>query len=209
MDSASTASRIPPEYDIRLAAESDIRAVGTILDSAFQEDPILQWVVGRPNGPSGLFRSEIEALYKFHRHVYVNAENTGAALWLPPGVSSQPPFHWRLLVTLFNLFRTGGFGAMRRVGIIENVMKQNKPETPHFYLHAIGASQGNQGRGIGSALLKAGLRACDEMGAPAYLESSNERNNPLYERFGFEISKEFTLPEQGPKVWFMWREARR
>jgi ribosomal protein S18 acetylase RimI-like enzyme len=41
---------------------------------------------------------------------------------------------------------------------------------------------------------------------PAYLESSNERNVPLYERLGFEVRERYVLPS-GPPVWLMWRPA--
>ena len=68
--------------------------------------------------------------------------------------------------------------------------------------------QAAQGQGLGSAMLKQGTRICDEAHMPAYLESSNEKNVPLYQRHGFEIVAEETLPRGGPKVWFMWREAR-
>ena len=45
----------------------------------------------------------------------------------------------------------------------------------------------SQGRGYGSALLRYALEQIDRTGAPAYLESSNPRNVPLYERHGFKI----------------------
>jgi GNAT superfamily N-acetyltransferase len=44
----------------------------------------------------------------------------------------------------------------------------------------------HQGRGHGAALLRYALERCDREGLPAYLESSNSRNVPLYERHGFE-----------------------
>ncbi len=56
--------------------------------------------------------------------------------------------------------------------------------------------------------MKAGLDVCDQQRAPAYVESSNERNNPLYQRHGFEVISEATLPDGGPKIWFMQRAAR-
>jgi GNAT superfamily N-acetyltransferase len=44
----------------------------------------------------------------------------------------------------------------------------------------------HQGKGLGGALLEHAAAICDRDGAPAYLESSNPRNIPLYERHGFE-----------------------
>ncbi|HAT26776.1 MAG TPA: hypothetical protein DCS89_07175 [Gammaproteobacteria bacterium] len=52
------------------------------------------------------------------------------------------------------------------------------------------------------------VRVCDKQGAIAYLESSNVKNNPLYERHGFEVIGEATSPDGGPTIWFMKRAAR-
>jgi len=44
-----------------------------------------------------------------------------------------------------------------------------------------------QGNGHGAALMKYALRQIDHDHLPAYLESSNAKNIPLYQRHGFEI----------------------
>ncbi len=41
---------------------------------------------------------------------------------------------------------------------------------------------------------------------PAYLESSNERNLPLYERNGFRVTGNLRALSHGPTIWRMWRE---
>jgi hypothetical protein len=43
------------------------------------------------------------------------------------------------------------------------------------------------------------------MEGPAHLESSNLKNVPLYQRFGFEVIEEIPLPEDGPTLWAMLR----
>lgn len=42
-----------------------------------------------------------------------------------------------------------------------------------------------QNRGLGEALMRPMLERCDESNMPAYLESTNPRNEPFYERLGF------------------------
>jgi ribosomal protein S18 acetylase RimI-like enzyme len=64
-----------------------------------------------------------------------------------------------------------------------------------------------QGRGLGSALLEAGLARCDSEGASAYLESSNPKNIPLYERYGFEALGVIE-PDDFPPLTPMLRPAR-
>ncbi|MDF1643751.1 MAG: GNAT family N-acetyltransferase [Pseudomonadales bacterium] len=204
-NTAISAADIPAAHQVVKAHESDIKQVCDILGDAFSRDPVLNWITPKASIYSGLFRAGAEALYKKHNHVYINRNGTGAALWLPAGISPKSPFHWRLFSTLFSLVAASGIGGLKRASELEKVFADNHPQEPHFYLHAIGATQDCQGKGIGSALLKAGLAACDEQGMPAYLESTNPRNNPLYERYGFNIVGEATLSNGGPNVWFMRR----
>jgi hypothetical protein len=61
---------------------------------------------------------------------------------------------------------------------------------------------------LGSALLRSVLAHVDEAGDPAYLESSQERNVPLYARFGFEVIDVIPSTSGSPPLWRMWREPR-
>ena len=56
-------------------------------------------------------------------------------------------------------------------------------------------------------LLAANLAAIDELGLPAYLESSNRSNDHRYERLGFRQVGEFAAPNGGPTIACMWRDA--
>ena len=47
----------------------------------------------------------------------------------------------------------------------------------------------------------------DEAGQPAYLESSNPKNVPVYERFGFQVMGH-VAPGDFPGLSPMWRPAR-
>ncbi len=198
----------PIEHDIQIATDLDMKPVSEILASAFSHDPVINWICDHPEIYSTFFRMEAEALYKRHSHVYINKENTGAAMWLPPGVAASPPFHWRLLLVSWKLASKGGVRSLKRVDQLEKLLTKKHLKEPHFYLRSVGASFENQGRGIGSALLKTGLSDCDKVGAQAYLESTNEKNNPLYERFGFVVTGEESLPDGGPTIWLMKRDAR-
>jgi ribosomal protein S18 acetylase RimI-like enzyme len=79
---------------------------------------------------------------------------------------------------------------------------------PHFYLMAIGVDPQFQGQGLGSTLLDANLAAIDAKGLPTYLESSNEKNVPLYRRHGYQVINEFRPAPDAPTLWGMWREAK-
>lgn len=84
---------------------------------------------------------------------------------------------------------------------------QHHPDEPVWYLPLIAVDPTHQGKGIGSALVKAALKRIDEEGLPAYLESSNPRNISLYERHGFAVTGE-TQVGSSPVVTPMYRAAR-
>jgi ribosomal protein S18 acetylase RimI-like enzyme len=86
-------------------------------------------------------------------------------------------------------------------------MEEQHPAEPHWYLFFLGTRPERRSRGLGSALLRPVLDACDAQGLPAYLEATSERSAALYVRHGFEVTGEIALPH-GPSLWPMWREPR-
>jgi predicted N-acetyltransferase YhbS len=90
--------------------------------------------------------------------------------------------------------------GFRRGVVLERAFTRARPAGQFWYLAQIGVS--TPGRGVGSALLGRRLASIE---GPAYLESSNLRNVPLYQRFGFDVIEEISLPEDGPTLWTMLR----
>jgi ribosomal protein S18 acetylase RimI-like enzyme len=91
---------------------------------------------------------------------------------------------------------------------VAELMKKHHPEEPHWYLMVIGTDPTVRGTGLGHALMRSRLDRCDAEHVPAYLENSNPKNEAYYMRFGFEVTGEITLPDGGPTLWPMWRNAR-
>jgi hypothetical protein len=60
-----------------------------------------------------------------------------------------------------------------------------------------------QGMGLG---LEATLARVDAAGTPAYLENSNPKNTPLYQRHGFGVQHNIA-PDAAPPLLAMWRPA--
>jgi len=80
--------------------------------------------------------------------------------------------------------------ARHRLDVMLEVLRQMggfHPSEPHWHLTFLGVDPAQQHKGYGSSLLKHGLARCDETREPVYLESTNPRNTPLYERHGFRI----------------------
>ena len=190
---------------IRSATHADLDTLVDTLSDSFSNDPILNWVIPQASLYPDFFRMIIRDVYLPHGISHLEEQGRGAALWLPPGREFAMPTRFGLLSLFVRLIMRQGLKPLRRVRQQADTFDQYHPTEPHYYLQFIGARLRNQGQGVGSALLKHGIRVCDEQSMPAYLESSNVLNVPLYQRYGFEVTNEVTLPDGGPTAWFMWK----
>lgn len=86
-------------------------------------------------------------------------------------------------------------------------MERWHPKEPHWYLPIIGVEPNSQGKGLGGDLMLHAVGRCDRARALAYLESSNPRNIPLYQRHGFEPMGEIRVGA-APVVTPMLRRPR-
>ena len=175
MTTATPATTIPP-------AESE-RAVATIV-LAFSTDPMARWSLPDPQAYLTHFPAIVRGMGgRAFAHGTADrvAGFAGVALWLPPGIH---PDEAALNVVLE---RSVPPERAAEVNAVLEQMARHHPTEPHWYLPLIGVDPSHQRQGHGAALLRHALRRCDEDHLPAYLESTNPANVPLYERHGFEI----------------------
>jgi ribosomal protein S18 acetylase RimI-like enzyme len=150
---------------------------------AFSDDPPTRWMFPEPSQYLRHFPTFVR-LYAgagFDSGSVLAVEgNEGYAMWLPPGVHSDEE-------GIADLRRQSA-AAARFTDILDLVaqMTSFQPAEPHWFLPLIGVDPINRGRGRGSALLQHTLAQCDREQQLAYLDSTNARNIPLYERHGFE-----------------------
>lgn len=167
---------------VKIATPSD-DAVIDVITLAFGADPAARWSFPDPHGYLRHFPSLARAFggkALAHGSAHYVDGYAGAALWLPPGVEPDED----AMVTL--LQRTVPAKVRDDLFALLEQMGRHHPSEPHWYLPLIGVDPAQQGRGYGSALMHYGLIPCDRDKQLAYLESSNPRNVPLYERHGFE-----------------------
>jgi ribosomal protein S18 acetylase RimI-like enzyme len=194
---------------VRPIVTGDLDPLAGVLGRAFDADPIFRAILPddahRRRALPVLFREWIRLLHLPHTDTsWTTDDHAGAALWSPPGA-------WHV-----------GLGAMARMGPrmvaamgvrtvpglrVLHAVEAPHPKESHYYLRVIGCEPDRQGQGIGSSLMQPMLEQCDARGAPAYLESSNEKNVPLYRRHGFEVTGE-VVTHLGPRAWLMWRKPR-
>jgi GNAT superfamily N-acetyltransferase len=189
-----------PDADpgLRRATVQDIHRLRAVLAEAFFEDPIFGWLM--PDDRTRLarlrryFGIELRHLALTRGRVWTTGDLAGAALSLPPG-AWRVPLHTTLLQGRpfgAHLFRAARIGAAMELRHAREVRE------PHYYVRDIGVHPNTQGRGLGSALLAPTLARCDREGLPAYIEASSERSAALYERLGFQHTRELRVGGSPP-----------
>ncbi len=172
------------EQKIKTATASDEASVIAVMLLAFGTDPAARWTWPDPQRYLEHFPKFVETLGGkaiAHGGAYCIDGYAGAALWLPPGVGPEE----EKLTELFH--RTAHEPSKKDALAVFEQMGSYHPQEPHWFLPFIGVDPSRQGEGYGAALLRHGLIPCDRDGTLAYLESSNPKNIPLYERHGFEL----------------------
>lgn len=191
---------------VKDAGDADREVLAQVLAAAFARDPVMNWIIPRPGLYRDFFRVLIADIFAPRGIMHLEEKHRGAALWLPPGEIFSVTPSLKLAGLVIRLLMYRGPRTLLRIPQQGSLFDRHRPRSPHFHLLFVGCPPASQGQGTGSALLKRGTRICDRQGMPAYLESSNHLNVPLYQRHGFEVIAEDSLPRGGPDVWFMWRE---
>jgi GNAT superfamily N-acetyltransferase len=186
-------------FDIRAEAAT------SVITLAFSTDPVARWMYPDPD-------QYLESFPKFIRAfagrsfedgtAYLAPDFAGAALWLKPEAEPDEDS----LIGLF--WESTSSEVQKDLFPMFEQMDAFHPKGPHWYLPMIGVEPSRQGRGVGSALMQHSLASCDSDGLPAYLESTNPKNIPLYQRFGFEQIG-VIRPGDAPPLFPMLRKPQR
>ncbi len=204
---APARNREPIEAVVRKAVAADRAKLTAAMARAFDDDPIANWFAAQDKRRAGRIYDFMDVAYRIvgpHDEVYTTDDLQGGAYWSPPG-------KWKMgmlqqLMLLPAMIRTASAKRVFAVMGGLNAVEKKHPHDPHYYLLALGVEPDLQGRGLGTKLMAPILERCDRERVPAYLESSRDRNVPLYERNGFKVTEEMVVPNGGPKIWLMWRD---
>lgn len=99
-----------------------------------------------------------------------------------------------------NLFEPGSKKRTDKFGKTIELMHEENADAPHIYVNMLATDPGHQRKGFGGSLMRAALRAADEAGLPAYLETG-DTNRAFYEGFGFEVVKTYALSDDTDAGW--------
>jgi ribosomal protein S18 acetylase RimI-like enzyme len=182
---------------IQTATGADAERCFAALTLAFSSDPPCRWT-----WPDS--QQYLEAFPRFaqafggaaieHGTANYHEGFSGVAFWLAPGVAPDEASLLRVMQdTVAAARRDALFSMFER-------MEAFHPREAHWHLPLIGVDPAHQGKGIGSALLRHVLNACDSQKVLAYLEATSVRNLSLYERHGFEALGRIQVADSPPVV---------
>ncbi|MEM9194117.1 MAG: GNAT family N-acetyltransferase [Myxococcota bacterium] len=190
---------------VRTAVAADEPTVVRTLDLAFANDPFVGWLVGERSSSAPrrtYFSMVFRRLTLPFGGAFVVGDGEGVALWAPPNAWDLGL--WRSLRILPEVCAVVGWTRMIKVARALEPIERSRPPQPWWLLALLGTDPAHQGSGVGSALLRHQLAACDERNEPAVLDTCVEANVGFYARHGFEVLQTTNIAG-GPRCWTMLR----
>lgn len=197
-----------------IAMHPDTDGLASAMSRAFYDDPL--FIHFFPNAA----KREQHAYYTF-RYMLTHAHNCGdvvateggtdgAAVWLPSRAMEYSSLDLIRFGAIRGVLHQGIPALFRQLRALNIMLAMHRSIIiePHYYLAAVGVDPARQGKGLGSALLRPTLERFDDERMPAYLDTHNERNVSLFQRFGFEILHHGYLPNSSVMHWAMLRLPR-
>jgi GNAT superfamily N-acetyltransferase len=188
----------------RVATTADLDDLTALFTAAFESDPLWSWALPEPEGLAAWWRFLIGSALRYP-HVWLSGDRAAASVWIPPDGSELTEQEDERVEPL--LRQLIGARADVVIEVLARFEASHPRDQPHYYLSLLAVDRDYRGQGLGMALLTDNLARIDLEGVPAYLESTNPRNNARYEGVGFRPVGEFTTPGGERTVATMWRDA--
>ncbi len=212
--------------------EADIPGAVTCIQQAFEEDPYNHWVFDKANFSQkrNSVSLTIRCKWGMQYALFYVAKDTdnptgkvlGVACWLSPRDPHAPQswseyagdwWLWAMQVRMNLWYGRGGLNVKRYYIWKETQNEAHEKlwtdEKGYYFCNVVTVLPQAQGKGIGKALFKSVTDVADREGRKCYLESSRaEPNMAIYQRMGFELSKEMVCDDDGDKItlYCMMRE---
>lgn len=193
--------------------QSHLQALSKLSGRAFLHDPLYVQVFPQPETRQSLIAWELGIILSYglrFGEVYATSNLSGCAVWLPPG---ETDFTEQRMAQVGMLDYAAHLGADTEKRLMTFVTESEKyhhkvAPRPHGYLVLLAVDPPWQGQGLGSALLARVLARADAGGFPTYLETTHASNLPFYQKHGFAVRAQATLPDGGAYVWYLVRDVK-
>ena len=181
-----------------------LATIADVLGRALSTEPMLTWPLGTDDGD--LISRCVRQFEVFDAPlvdagmVWEAGDGLGAAAWVPPG---SHELFWAAAAATGEDQKVLADDRGERLDRLWDWVASVIPHEPLWLLDHIGVDPAHQGRGVGAALIEFGLAQARQDGVDAYLETGTARNVAYYQRFGFQVAAQGTVPGDGIPVWFL------
>lgn len=186
------------------AKTTDKSRVINILTESFNDNQSVIYIIKQDSNRHHRIQALMNYSYKLcskFGNVYVNESNNGCALVM--FADKKKTTIKSILWDIQFVIKSIGIGNIKKALQREATIKKGHPSTPFTYLWFIGTDTSEQGKGIGTALMKQIISDSEKQHRPIYLETSTIKNIPWYQKFGFQIYRELDF---GYRLYCMRRE---
>ena len=129
-------------------------------------------------------------------------------MWQPPGRFPLTPLRKARMTPALLRAAIAAPRAFRQFARSGAALEQVFPDELVWYLQALGVHPDAQRRGVGGALLSAGLAVVDADHTACHLHTSDPLNVEYYRRWGFQLTQPaFPAGAGGPTYYGMTRPA--
>jgi GNAT superfamily N-acetyltransferase len=188
--------------EVTPAGPDRLLALAPVFGRAFVDEPMMRWPMGNHDDVVERFTRAFAYFLEDvlgRGFVWEAGDADGAAVWVPPDRSVAWEDHAWNQPRITELTDDGG----RRYDAFWDWVDSHTPRDPVWLLDSIAVEPALQGRGLGSALIAAGLARGRADGLGAFLSTGTLDNVSIYRRSGFRVVEDHDAPDGGPHIWFM------
>lgn len=170
---------------------SEKQIVIDILSRSFHDNRSVNFVVKQDRKRENRIRKLME--YSFFQgensgKIYLSKDKNACAIVLIS--SKKKTTLTSILWDLKLVFGCMGISNVSKVLKREREIKKRHPDFPFLHLWYIGVTPECQGQAKGTELMAHIMQDARELNLPIYLETSNSKNFPFYEKLGFQLISE-------------------
>lgn len=201
-----------PKERIFLASISQTQSILDVFATTFADDPFVDWLLRPGRGREHALRIFFDYVLSVegfpNSNVIRDADGAAHAIWLQSGEYGleaevvSPLSRLKFIVSACSVWRAHRFFRLIHLS------KSTMPKEKHCYLQFFCVDPQRQNRGLGRRLMEKCLAYFDDIQLPTYLEASNPRNVPFYERLGYQVVGSYSYSSAYPVVALMWRDPR-
>ena len=188
----------------------DISRAADTFSKAMVNDPLHVYFFPDP----GSRLKKLTAMYTFMiRMNFLKAFRTSAScegiiIWEEPFEHAFKVSFKEYITGSLLFFKVGPRSLLRMMKYQEwsAKLKKESIEDPYWYLNVVIVDPEHQGKGFASKLIKPVLVKADENRQKVCLETQNENNLPIYEKYGFTTLSEHRVPGTEIRHFIMVRE---